>query len=67
MEKVLKIKGMHCEGCVKRIENVLKKIKGVQNYKVILEEKSISLEVKTEKELEEVKQKINDLGFEVQE
>lgn len=67
MEKVLKIEGMHCEGCVKRIENVLKKIKGIQNYKISLEGKSISLEVKTEKVLEKGKQKIKDLGFEVQE
>lgn len=67
MKKVLKIEGMHCEGCVKRIENVLGKIKGVQNYKGSLEEKSIDLEIKNEKALEEIKQKIENLGFEVQE
>ena len=32
MEKLnIKIKGMHCEGCEKRIENALGDIKGVKN------------------------------------
>lgn len=67
MKSNIKVGGMHCESCVKRIENVLEKIKGVQKFSVNLEEKNITLEVKNEKIIEQVKEKIKDLGFEVQE
>lgn len=66
MKTNVKIEGMHCEGCVKRIENVLTKIKGIENFKVNLEEKSVYLEVKNDKVLNEAKQKIENLGFEVE-
>ncbi len=57
---------MHCEGCVKRIENVLAKIKGINNFKVNLEEQTILLEVKNEKKIEEIKAKIETLGFKIE-
>lgn len=66
MKTNVKIEGMHCEGCVKRIENVLSKVKGIENFKVNLEEKSAYLEVKNDKVLNEAKQKIENLGFEVE-
>ena len=62
----LKVEGMHCESCVKRIENVLGKVKGIENFKVNLEEKIVYLEVKNDKVLNEAKQKIENLGFEVE-
>ncbi len=64
--KVLgKIDGMHCEGCVKRIENSLEKIEGVISYKVSLEPKSLELEIEDETVLNEVKEKIENLGFSI--
>ena len=59
---VLKVPGMHCEGCVKRIENALREaeIQGI----VSLAEKTVSVDgcedcVKT------AISEIEDLGFEV--
>lgn len=62
----LKIEGMHCDGCAKRLEKVLNNIEGVQSAKVTFEEKCASVEY-TEKNvgIEELKEAIIDAGFEV--
>ena len=39
MEQIIKVEGMMCEGCVKRISNAL--MKEELNFKVILEEKKV--------------------------
>ena len=65
MKTTIKIQGMHCEGCVKRIENVLSKIKGIDNFKVSLEEQTITLEVKKENIIEDITAKIEAIGFNV--
>ncbi len=59
----LNIDGMHCEGCVNRINNVVSKIKGVDSFNVSLEEKKITLSVKKDNVIDEVKEKIENLGF----
>ena len=41
---VLGIEGMHCEGCVKRLRNVLSELDGVSNVKVSLENKNAEVE-----------------------
>lgn len=62
----LKIEGMHCEGCAKRLEKVLNNVEGVETAKVIFEEKCASVEYKEEKlDIEEIKEAIVDAGFEV--
>lgn len=61
----LNIDGMHCEGCVNRINNVVSKIKGVESFNVSLEDKKITLSVKKDKVIDEVKEKIENLGFTV--
>ncbi len=61
----LKIEGMKCEGCVNRIKNVLSSIKGISSYELSLEEKTLTLEVKKEKTLEEVIKKIEALDFHI--
>lgn len=65
MKIKLTIEGMKCEGCTNRIINILKNQKGIISYEISLEEKSLILEVKKEKELEEVMKKIENLGFKV--
>lgn len=35
---VLQAKGMKCEGCVKRIENILENEKSIHSFNVLLEE-----------------------------
>lgn len=66
MKVIGKIEGMHCEGCVKRIENSLEKLEGVLSYKVELESKTLELEIENETVLDEVKEKIENLGFSIQ-
>lgn len=60
----LKVKRMHCEGCENRIKNSLSTIDGVDE--VIANHIDGTVLIKTNKEvdLEEIKEKIEDLGFE---
>lgn len=61
----LNIEGMKCSGCVNRINNVLSTIKGITSKDISLEEKTLLLEVKNDKVLEEAIKKIEDLDFKV--
>lgn len=63
----LKVKGMHCEGCENRIKNSLSTIEGVEE--VIANHIDGTVLIKTNKELdiEDIKEKIEDLGFENEE
>lgn len=62
---VLGIEGMHCEGCVKRLTNVLSELDGVSNVKVSLENKNAEVEYDEDKlELYDIKQGVSDAGFE---
>lgn len=67
MIKQIKVKGMICEGCEKRVENVLKEIEGIQE--VIANHISGIVEIKADKEIEKeiIKEKVEDLDFEVEE
>ena len=61
----IEVKGMHCEGCEKRIQNVLKTIDGIEE--VVADHNTGKVSIKSTKEinLDEVKTKIEDLDFEV--
>lgn len=59
------IEGMHCEGCVNRIKNVLSTVKGISSYNLSLENKKLEIEVKKDKVIDEVTKKIESLGFKV--
>ncbi len=61
----LKVDGMKCEGCVQRIENVLAKAKGVNSYKVSLEENTIELLLKKNKNVNDLIEKIEVLDFKI--
>lgn len=62
----LKIEGMHCDGCAKRLEKVLNNIEGVESAKVNFNDKCASIEYTEEKvNVEELKEAIVDAGFEV--
>lgn len=61
----MKIEGMKCEGCVNRIKNALSKVKGIQNCDISLENKTIKLDIKNDKVLQEVITKIENLDFTV--
>lgn len=65
---VLGIEGMHCEGCVNRLTKVLNGLDGVNDSKVSLENKNAEVEYDEDKiDLDDIKQAIEDAGFEVKE
>lgn len=67
MEFVIKVEGMMCEGCENRVQNVLSQIDGVE--KVIANHKEGTVTVKANNELDKniIKEKIEDIGYEVKE
>ena len=66
MEEInLKVEGMECAGCEKRIQNAVSNIKGVKEVKANHENGVVVITEKDGVNVEEIKNKINDLGFEV--
>ena len=67
MKKVeIKIEGMHCEGCSKRLTKVLSNVEGVNMAEVSLENKLADIEYdETIAKIEDFYEAIEDAGFEV--
>jgi len=65
-EKVLKVKGMTCEHCVKAVTNALESIKGVSDIFVSLKEGTASFKYEPSVPLQTIKTAITDEGFEVE-
>ena len=62
----MKIEGMHCEGCSKRLTKILSNIEGVKAVEVSLENKLAKIEYDEEiAKVEDFKEAIEDAGFEV--
>lgn len=59
------IEGMKCEGCIQRIKSVLSTIKGINSYQIFLEDKILIVQIKKEKIIREIIQKIEMLGFHI--
>ncbi len=64
-EIIIKVEGMMCTGCENRIQNAVSEIKGVESVKAD-HEKGI-VEIKGTADIKEVKEAIEDIGFEVKE
>lgn len=66
-EFIIKVEGMVCNGCENRVKNTLKDIAGVEN--VIADHTTGTVTVSANNEVLEsiIKEKIEDLGFEVKE
>ena len=64
-EIILNVKGMMCEGCENRVQNVIKDIDGVID--VIADHKTGTVKITTNKEIDEdiIKETIEDIGYEV--
>lgn len=63
-EIIIKVKGMVCEGCENRIQNALKNIEGVERV-VANHKKGVVTISADEIDIEKLKEKIEDLGFDV--
>lgn len=63
----LKIKGMHCTGCSTRLEKVLNNQEGVEKAEVSFEEGKAEIKYdENQIKLEEIKEAIEDAGFEAE-
>ncbi len=62
-KKIIMIDGMHCAHCVKSVEEGLKNISGIKKVKVNLDAGEAVVSYKGELLLKDIKQCINDLGF----
>lgn len=66
-ETVIKVEGMVCGGCENRVQNALKNIDGIEN--VVADHTTGIVKITSNNEVEEsvMKEKIEDIGFEVKE
>lgn len=61
----IKVKGMHCAGCENRIKNSLELLDEVESITASSSEGEVVVTLNKEIDLEVIKYKIEDLGFEV--
>lgn len=66
-ETIIKVEGMVCGGCENRVQNALKTIEGVENVVANHTNGTVKITSKDEVEVETMKEKIEDIGFEVKE
>lgn len=65
MENIINVEGIECAGCENRIQNAIKVIPNV--IEVVASHTAGTVKVVGDVDLEVIKDKINDLGFEVKE
>ena len=66
-EIILNVEGMVCAGCEKRVENSLKEIKNVKEVTANHENNKVIIKMEDEADINEIKDRIDELGFEVKE
>jgi copper chaperone len=66
MQEILKIEGMHCGGCVRSVTNAIKRVDGVKDVAVSLEDEKATIElVGEETKLEEIRKAVEDAGYRI--
>ena len=65
-ETVLKIKGMHCMGCVLGLEENLENLDFIDKGEGNLEENSVKIQYKDELDMNKIKAVVEELGFEIE-
>lgn len=66
-EIIIKVEGMACTGCENRIQNALKTIDGVENVIASHTDGTVKVTLNNDVEESVLKEKIEDLGFDVKE
>lgn len=66
-EIVMKVEGMVCGGCENRVKNALKLVEGVKEVEANHVAGSVKIKVAEDVQIDTLKEKIEDLGFEVKE
>ena len=64
-ETKIKVEGMVCNGCENRVQNALKNIKGVESVVANYTNGIVTVTSNDEVEKDTLKEKIEDIGFEV--
>ena len=64
-EIILKVEGMVCGGCEKRVENILSSLEGIETVEASHEENMVKIKLNKDLNIDLIKEKIEDLGFEV--
>lgn len=64
-EIILKVEGMTCEGCERRIQNVLMNIDGVEKAKASHVDKNVKITLNKDIDINILKEAIEDLDFKV--
>ena len=65
MKKEFLVDGMHCENCANRIKKVLSSFAEIKDIDVNLDTKKVIITLNKEIDDNTIKNKIEDLGFEV--
>jgi len=63
----LKVKGMHCRSCEMLVKDSLEEIQGVKKAEADHKKNLVKIEAEDKVDLEDVKAKIRELGYEVEE
>lgn len=61
----IKVKGMVCNGCENRIQNVLKQVDGIEDVLADYKQELVTIKMNLELDKKVIYEKIEDLGFEV--
>ena len=64
-ETIIKVEGMVCGGCEKRVVNALSDLQGVSEVVASYQNGTVLVKMTEEVDVEVLKEKIEDLGFEV--
>lgn len=64
-ELELKVEGMVCNGCEKRVVNALSDLQGISEAIANHQNGTVLVKMTEEVDIEVIKEKIDDLGFEV--
>lgn len=65
MKKKVGIEGMTCDHCVRRVENALKELEGVNKVKVNLKKKTAEMLLEADLSSDKIKAAVEDAGYEV--
>ena len=64
-EIIIKVEGMVCNGCENRVQNALKQIDGVENVVASYKAGTATITLSKDVSKDVIKEKIEDIGFEV--
>lgn len=67
MKAAIKVSGMSCQHCVKRVTDTLTEMKGIEKVEVSLDENLARVEMSQKVSTEKIKVVLEDIGFGVEE